>query len=227
VSTANNHALDYGVRAHAETIENLRRAGVAFVGTALDSTCLYEPVTIDRHGIRFAFFACTDVMNITDRMWLRYVAQADTAKVLTRIRAYRDSADIIVVSYHGGEEYAERPSSRSLSFTRALIDAGADLVIGHHPHVSYGIEKIGKRYVVLSLGNFVFRQPQHFWTQRSFAFAADVTKDGDEAYISRARCLPLVTGFQPRFVGDGTEAEQMFDRIQRYSTLPESENLTW
>jgi poly-gamma-glutamate capsule biosynthesis protein CapA/YwtB (metallophosphatase superfamily) len=227
VSTANNHALDYGVRAHAETIDNLRRAGVAFVGTALDSTRLFEPVTVTRNGIQFAFFACTDVMNITDRAWLRYVAQADTARLLRRIRAYRDSVDFIVVSYHGGEEYAERPSSRSLSFTRALIDAGVDLVLGHHPHVSYGVEKIGERYVVLSLGNFVFRQPQHFWTQRSFAFAAEVMKEGDTTRISRFRCLPLLTGFQPRFVGDGSEAQQMFYRIQRYSKLPETENLTW
>jgi len=227
VSTANNHALDYGVRAHAETINNLRRAGVAFTGTALDSARLYEPAIIDRRGIRFAFFACTDVMNITDRMWLRYVAHADSAKLLPRVRAYRDSVDFIVVSYHGGVEYAERPSAQSLAFTRSVIGAGADLVLGHHPHITYGIEKIGKRYVVLSLGNFVFSQPQRFWTQRSFAFAADVKKDGNETYILRFRCLPLLSGFQPRFVGDTEEARLMVDRIQRYSTLPESENLSW
>jgi poly-gamma-glutamate capsule biosynthesis protein CapA/YwtB (metallophosphatase superfamily) len=227
VSTANNHALDYGVRAHAQTIENLRRAGIAFAGTASDSAHLFDPAIITLHGIRFAFFACTDVMNITDRLWLRYVAEADTGKMLPRIRAYRDSVDFIVVSYHGGVEYAERPSSRSLSFSRALVEGGADLVLGHHPHVSYGVEKIGKRYIVQSLGNFVFRQPQHFWTQRSFAFAAEVTKSEEGTWISRFHCLPVLTGFQPRFMARGMDAQEMFHRIQRYSTLPESENLSW
>ncbi len=227
VSTANNHALDYGVRAHGQTIENLRRADIAFAGTAPDSAHLFDPAIITRHGIRFAFFACTDVMNITDRLWLRYVAQADTGKMLPRIRAYRDSVDFIVVSYHGGVEYAERPSSRSLGFSRALVEGGADLVLGHHPHVSYGLEKIGKRYIVQSLGNFVFRQPQHFWTQRSFAFAAEVTKSEEGTWISRFHCLPVLTGFQPRFMASGSEAKDMFHRIQRYSTLPESENLSW
>jgi poly-gamma-glutamate capsule biosynthesis protein CapA/YwtB (metallophosphatase superfamily) len=227
VSTANNHAIDYGVRAHAQTMENLRRAGVAFVGTAPDSGHLFDPVIITRHGIRFAFFACTDVMNITDRLWLRYVADADTGKILPRIRAYRDLVDFVVVSYHGGEEYAEKPSVRSLSFTRALVEGGADLVLGHHPHVSYGVEKIGTRYIVQSLGNFVFRQPQHFWTQRSFAFAAEITKSDEGTRISHFHCLPVLAGYQPQFVAGDTAAREMFHRIQRYSTLPESEKLSW
>lgn len=218
VSTANNHALDYGVRGLQETLQYLDAAGVEHVGTSTDMLQLYDPVILICNGITIAFLACTDVMNIEDHIWKRYVAEADTGKLLPKIRALRDSVDFIIVSYHGGEEYADHATLRTKQFARQLVSGGADLFLGHHPHVPYGVEQFEGKYIVHSLGNFVFRQPDRFWTQRSFAFAADITKDGSGTRVSLFRCIPVQTGFQPEFVKDEHEIELILERIRAQST---------
>lgn len=218
VSTANNHALDYGVKALRETRRYLDSAAVLHAGTADDSTHLYDPVIVSPKGIRVAFFACTDVMNFEDPSWKKYVAAADTGKILPRVRALRDSVDFIIVSYHGGEEYADRATIRTMDFAREVIAGGADLFLGHHPHVPYGVEREHGKYIVPSLGNFVFRQPDHFWTQRSFAFAAEISKNEHGTRVASFNCLPVHTGFQPGFVNDKRESDLILERIRTLST---------
>lgn len=218
VSTANNHALDYGTKALRETKRHLDSAAVLHVGTSDDTLHMYDPAIIASHGIRVAFFACTDVMNFEDPSWKKHVAEADTGKLLPRVRSLRDSVDFIVVSYHGGEEYADRATTRTTEFAREVIAGGADLFLGHHPHVPYGVEELKGKYIVPSLGNFVFRQPDHFWTQRSFAFAAEILKDQKGTRIASFRCLPVHAGLQPEFVTDTNESELIMERIRALST---------
>jgi poly-gamma-glutamate capsule biosynthesis protein CapA/YwtB (metallophosphatase superfamily) len=225
VTTANNHALDYGVGGWLETIENLTAAGVRFVGTARDSQALSGPMMVERNGIRFAFLACTGVMNRPGNRWKRYVADADTASLARKIRDVRSEADIVVVSYHGGEEYAPRPARRTIEFGRAMIDAGADLVLGHHPHVPYGIEKRGRGLIVHSLGNFVFRQPARDWTGKSFAFAAGVVKDSAGTRLDWYAIVPLRCGLQPTFDLRGSEADSIRDRVRSLSSLEVTEHI--
>lgn len=226
VSTANNHALDYGVRALKETIRYLRGAGVAFAGTAEDSVQLYVPVIVTRNDIRVALFAVTDVMNIEDPMWKRHVAEADTGKLLPQVRAYRDSVDFIIISYHGGEEYADTPTWRTRDFAAQVIRGGADLFLGHHPHVPYGVEDVDGKFIVHSLGNFVFRQPDLYWTQRSFAFSATLTKDSAGTRIVAFRCLPVLAGGQPAFA-DGAEAARIQERTERLSSRTTLTQIAW
>jgi len=218
VSTANNHALDYGLKAHAETMEYLKSAGVLFAGTAPDSTLLYDPVILTCKGVKLALFACTDVMNVEDTKWRRYVSGADTSRLLPRVRAFRDSVDFIIVSYHGGGEYGARPTQRTTDFTRHMIEGGADLVLGHHPHVPYGVAHMDGKYGVHSLGNFVFRQPSRYWTQRSFAFSAEIMKDKAGTRISSYECLPVMCGLQPEFITPGPESDIISERIRAFST---------
>lgn len=218
VSTANNHALDYGIKALRETSRYLDKAGVQHVGTSDDTLHMYDPAILSSNGIRVAFFACTDVMNFEDPSWKRHVASADTGRLLPRIRALRDSVDFIIVSYHGGEEYADRATFRTREFAHEVIAGGADLFLGHHPHVPYGVEEEQGKYIVPSLGNFVFRQPDHFWTQRSFAFSAEIVKDVRGTRVSSFKCLPVRTGFQPEFVTDKRESDVILERIRTLST---------
>ena len=229
VSTANNHALDFGIGALQKTLLLLDSAGVYHVGTSGAATELFRPVTVNVKGMVFAFLACTDVMNGEGNSWRRYVAPADTSRLFPAIRAARKSADFVVVSYHGGEEYAARPSPRVVEFGREVIRAGADVFLGHHPHVPYGIEKVGKGYVVHSLGNFVFRQPGDFWTERSYAVALDIARDSSGVRISSLRCLPVACGFQPRFLGSGPEADSVLQRVKALSSQEKDliENRTW
>jgi len=208
VSTANNHALDYGIAGLTETLDHLGAAGILSSGTSLDAGKLYQPVLLEVKGIRFAFFACTDIMNIEDRSWTRFVAEADSGKLFPAIRACRQKADIIILSYHGGEEYAAAPTIRTRRFARAAIRSGVDLFLGHHPHVPQEIEQLTGGLIVYSLGNFVFRQPFEFWAQRSFALEVMIQGKESGAAVAWYHCKPLLAGDQPELIRS-TEAYQL------------------
>ncbi len=222
VSTANNHALDYGLAGLRETAEHLRRAGVAFVGTAGDSGTSIGPVILERRGIRVAFFACTDIMNRPGNRWKRYVAAADTGILLPKIRGIRDSVDLVVVSYHGGEEYAGKPSRRTMEFGRSCLAAGAALVLGHHPHVPYGVEAVRGGLIVPSLGNFVFRQPARTWTQRSFALSVTIARDSLGTRVEGYAVLPLLAGLRPTFALPPGDREAVNSRVRAMSPLEDA-----
>lgn len=212
VATANNHALDFGVSARNQTRVYLDSVGIIHMGTAADE--LYAPAVIEKHGIRFAFFAVTDIMNITDPAWKRLVAAADTTRLLPAIRKIRDSVDVIVVSYHGGDEFARAATRKTRLFAREVLRGGADLFLGHHPHVPYGLERVGKGIAFLSLGNFVFKQPDRYWTRFSFAASLTFFKDSTGTRWERLRCLPLRADFQPEFLPEGEDARKIAERIR-------------
>jgi poly-gamma-glutamate capsule biosynthesis protein CapA/YwtB (metallophosphatase superfamily) len=217
-ATANNHAYDYGERAVLETIDNLDDANIAHVGSAKAAENLYEPLWIEKHGIRFAFFAVTDLMN-GGQKWKVHVAATDTAKLFPKIREAAHHADAIVVSVHGGDEYAEVPSRRMHAFMHACVSQGAAVVLGHHPHVPYGIEETGGRFIVASLGNFVFFQPQNEWTQLSYGVLFQFTKKGKATIVSLKRIIPITVGFQPARITDAVGRKKLLTRMQRYSTI--------
>jgi poly-gamma-glutamate synthesis protein (capsule biosynthesis protein) len=227
VSTANNHAIDYGIKGLRETIRYLDHAGVLRVGTSNDSATLFAPVVLVRNGIRIAFFACTDVMNIENPVWKKYVAEADTGQLFPAVRSFRDSADLVVLSYHGGEEYADVPTQRTKEFARSAVHNGVDLFLGHHPHVPYGVEEVDGKYIVHSLGNFVFRQPDRFWTQRSYAFEVRVLKTPLGTRVSGFRLLPVKSGLQPVFTNDQGEIGLILERTRSLSSQSLTPLLTW
>src|SRR6184192_2001300 len=142
VSTANNHAWDGGQPAAEETMRLLTRAGVRFVGSGFGRDMAEQPVILERRGWRVAFFAVTRAWNPAPYTFYKHaganwVAWGDTAWVFPAIRALKSSgrADLIVVSVHGGREYADEPPDYHRDLLYGLVDAGADLVLAHHPHV--------------------------------------------------------------------------------------------
>jgi poly-gamma-glutamate synthesis protein (capsule biosynthesis protein) len=165
VSTANNHAWDYRERGLLETLDNLDRAGVRHVGTGKDLEAASAPVIVEKNGLRLGFLAVTDIWNmgsLRTHKAASFVARADTDLLAAAVRALRASgkADLIVVSYHGGVEYTDLPLPHTRELLRAAIDAGADLVLGHHPHVLQGIEFHAGKPILYSLGNLLMRLSQ-------------------------------------------------------------------
>jgi poly-gamma-glutamate synthesis protein (capsule biosynthesis protein) len=169
VSTANNHAWDYGRSALFETLEHLRAAGVRSAGTGRDAEEAYRPAILRANGLRVALFALTHVWNqgpFEKHEGRDYVAWASFGKLRDALLAARASNDVVLVSYHGGAEYQDAPSDLTRAFVKAVIEAGADAVIGHHPHVIQGIGWFSGRPVFYSLGNLVFgRRGEHPWTR--------------------------------------------------------------
>ncbi len=219
VSTANNHAFDYGKRALLETLGYLDDENIGHVGTVRSVETLYEPLMFEKKGIRFAFFAVTDLMNFKHG-WHGYVATTDTGKLFPAIRQAAESVDVVILSVHGGDEYSDRPAKRLTAFEEQSVIQGVTIVLGHHPHVPYGVEHFGNGYIFHSLGNFVFYQPQLYWTQLSFAAKITLTKNGGTTMVSSVECIPLQAGYQPSILSDSIAAVKLKSRLQLLSNIP-------
>jgi poly-gamma-glutamate synthesis protein (capsule biosynthesis protein) len=170
VSLANNHAWDYGKKALLETFANLERTQVRWVGAGRTRAEAYRALPIEKNGVRVALIAVTDIWNqgvLSRHPGAEFVAAADMDGLPAMVRALRadKSWDFIAVSYHGGSEYIHEPLTRTRDMLRRAMDAGADVVIGHHPHVVQGVEWRQGKPILYSLGNFLMRMHSHHaWT---------------------------------------------------------------
>jgi poly-gamma-glutamate capsule biosynthesis protein CapA/YwtB (metallophosphatase superfamily) len=196
VSTANNHTRDcdrYGVEF---TLSWLHQHGILAVGSAATAEAAHNGVMIERNGLHFGFLAYTfDQSNgnhsdIDDRIAAMDIPtmQADVARLL-------ETADVAIVSMHAGTEYQSHPNPRQIEFAQAAIDAGARVVVGHHPHVTQPWERRGNGVIFYSLGNLVFDQFQRAETQHGAL--AEVVFSGKT--LESAALLPVdIVGTVPR-----------------------------
>jgi len=219
LSTANNHGWDGGCAGMEETMRQLTRAGVPFVGSALGRSMAEQPVIVRSHGWRVAFFAVTRAWNASPDDFYghegaNYVAWGDPRWIypaLKRMKA-EGRVDLIVVSVHGGTEFSDEPQPSLRRFYEGLIDAGADIILGHHPHVLQPVVWYQGKPIAQSLGNFIFRQGKP-WTDLSAILRFDVAPGGSMTISA----IPVRAGHQAQFV-DGAAA----DSIRRRLNLPRS-----
>lgn len=173
VSTANNHARDCGGHGIKFTLDWLSQHGIAAVGTAHTEEEVHAGRILARHGTRFGFLAYTyDQSNGNYRDTDARVAVMDVERMRGDVGRLRARADVVVVLMHAGYEYSPRSEPRQREFARAAIDAGAKLVVGHHPHVEQESESYGGGAILYSLGNFIFDQFQRAETQRGLVAEA-------------------------------------------------------
>jgi len=122
---------------------------------------------LERHGVRFGFLAYTfDQSNGNYKDADERVAMLDPAQAKQDIAAMTKRADVVIVSMHAGTEYQPKPNDQQRQFARAAIDAGAKVVVGHHPHVVQPAEEYHGGVIFYSLGNLVFDQFQRKETQQ-------------------------------------------------------------
>jgi poly-gamma-glutamate capsule biosynthesis protein CapA/YwtB (metallophosphatase superfamily) len=159
VSIANNHIYDYGPRGLLDTISYLDSVGVRHVGAGRNSLEAHRPVIDTIRGRDMAFFAYYGGGEAPGAgKSFPGVARRDLAQICVDIRNLKNErmSPYIVVILHWGTERATSPDRAQIAFAHALIDSGADAVVGHHTHVLQGIERYGRGVIVYSLGNFVF-----------------------------------------------------------------------
>ena len=155
VSIANNHTLDAGREGADDTIRTLEANHIAYVGGGPKGSPPDAITTLQVDDTKVAFLAYTD---LSFDCGSTCKVDPDMRNALAKVRQARNNADVVVVSYHWGEEYEATPTSRQRALGHATIDAGADVILGQHPHVLSGVEFYHRGLIVYSMGNFVFDQ---------------------------------------------------------------------
>jgi len=163
LSLANNHMFDYGREALEDTFKRLEEADIDYIGAGLNEQEAYFPLIKEVNGTKIAFLAYTDLgpeswKATEEYSGMAWINEEDMEIIKNDIEKAKQESDILVVSLHSGNEYSIIPSFFQSYFFKACIDAGADIGIGHHPHVVQDIEEYGNGWIAYSLGNFVFDQ---------------------------------------------------------------------
>lgn len=224
VTLANNHILDYDTENFLETMGYLEAAGVRHAGGGRTLAEAREPAVLEAGGLRFAFlsysvfadlffdyahprsFAATDVLPGVAPARDEYI-QADVARA-------RQAADVVAVAFHWGEEYQNHPNAEQMRLARLTAAAGADLVLGFHPHAVQGFAVHGRAFTAYSFGNFIM-DDESLGTIPRESFLAEFTfypGGGRSARITPA----YLTGFRPAILTDAA-AERLRAKLVRLS----------
>lgn len=157
VSLGNNHVGDFGRESVEDTLAALQGANIGAAGAGLDAAAAHRPLVLHGPQGSIALLSYSGVGDSAFADGARAgVARAAIEGMRADVAAARPLADFVVVALHAGIEYSREPTAFQRDFDRAAIDAGARLVIGHHPHVLQGWERYHDGLILYSLGNFVF-----------------------------------------------------------------------
>lgn len=206
VTLANNHTVDYGPEALLETLSALRERGIRSVGAGENIEEARRWVLVERGSppVRIAVLAFSNMLPEDfyagpDRPGTN---RARPEVVASDVAAARGEADVVIVSFHWGPELSSSPSPVQRRLAAAAAEAGADLVVGHHPHVLQGLEARGHALIAYSLGNFLF--PSRGDTRRTMILRYTPAPDG----TARAQVIPcVIDGFRPRLAAEGERSE--------------------
>ncbi len=157
LSIANNHSFDWTVDALVDTKERLKSEEIVPVGGGLEA---YSPKVVKKKGYKFAFIAHTAIGSPgwASTETIPGVAWYSEEKLKEAIEEVKGEVDLIIFSIHYGTEYQTEPNQNQIDISKGAIDAGVDLVIGHHPHVVQPVEIYKDKIIAYSLGNFIFDQ---------------------------------------------------------------------
>ncbi|MCK4738639.1 MAG: CapA family protein [Deltaproteobacteria bacterium] len=159
LSLANNHAMDFGPSPIAETRRLLSKEGIGFFGAGKNLREAREAASVNLGDTNFSFIGYTiahpDVFATKEKPGAASIYER---YVIDDVRTLRKKTDVLIVSLHWGKEYKEQPTKWQRGLARKIIDAGADIIIGHHPHVLQGVEFYKNKPIAYSLGNFIFDQ---------------------------------------------------------------------
>lgn len=183
LSTANNHAFDQGAKGVRETLERLHADHLVAVGSGEDQARAETLQILERQGVKVAFLAFTDIFNLdlNHRATEPWVRPMDLEPALQAVREARSRADLVILSVHWGNEYQHLPTKRQKDIAHALVAAGCDVILGHHPHVLQPVELMDveghKALVAYSLGNFISNQDRMYRAD-PFPVAGGDSRDG-------------------------------------------------
>lgn len=200
VSLANNHAGNYGEKGIEETVNLLNNAGIRATGIS-------NTEIIDVRGLHFAFLGFHELEHVND-----YIPWKE--KIAGEIAEAKKNADVIIVAFHWGWEYTDRPNQRQLELAHLAIDNGADLIIGNHPHWIQPVELYKEKLIIYAHGNFIFDQ---MWSEKTREGIVGRYTFYDDKLID-AQFFPIyIKDYgQPQFL-EGERKEKILEEMQKGS----------
>lgn len=215
LSLANNHSPNFGKKGLKDTFSHLKEKSIKYAGAGIDRDEANSPAYINMRGISFAFLAYNDP-DVVPGSYEAAEKHAGTAfmridKMTDAVRKASKEARFVIVSMHSGNEYDYEPNEAQKKFARAAIDAGAELVIGHHPHVIQPVERYNGKLIFYSLGNFVFDQSEPMETKEGVMVKFIFTKDA----LKSVEATPVFIEHyaQPRLM-KREEGRQVVERLK-------------
>lgn len=213
VSLANNHALDFGTEAMQDTFAALDDAGILYAGAGDTRARAKELQIIEVNGMKFGFLAATRVIpviewNVDNRQPGMFAAY-DDSQLVECIEEAREKCDFLTVYVHWGIERKEYPEAYQTAIAEHCFEAGADLIIGSHPHVLQGIEFMDGKPVFYSLGNYIFPQT----IAKTALIKVEVQTDGTVSYSM----IPAYAQNGKTQMSEGAEAEALYEYMSEIS----------
>lgn len=217
LSLANNHIYDYGREAIFETIDHLNKHGIKPVGYDRRDKHSSQAAIAISNGLRVAFLAYSQFPDKQKNIY----APSFYKRIAADIVNTKKQAEFVVVSFHWGIEYEKEPTKAQRDLAKHVAQSGADLIVGHHPHIFQGIEVINQTVVAYSLGNFIFDQ------------SAIYTTDGlildwqiDENRLQQIKIYPVKINIGSNARNDcnvsvviGSVAQKILNRVQQLSNI--------
>lgn len=216
VTIANNHTLDYGTKGREDTIANLEAAGLTVSGNGQLGVFEKDGVKVGMTGYCFPY-------------------KDGKKDIRADVKALRDmGCQIVIASFHWGSEYRDDFTGEQRSIGRAAIKAGADIVVGHHPHIVQGVEHYENSYILYSVGNLVFGGNVDPDDRDAYAARVTFTVHEDRAEAPEVTIVPLRltaladgTDYRP-VLAEGEEADRIVNRIlKRSSKMEDFKNGDW
>jgi poly-gamma-glutamate synthesis protein (capsule biosynthesis protein) len=220
LNVANNHILQHGVEAFHDTVRVLRERGIAVVGEGRAEGRESVPALVSVNSLRVAFLGYAFEPDKYFAAPPLYAFGPD-CDIPAEIARARQRADIVICSMHWGDEFIRRPPAENVAKARRLVDAGAHLILGHHPHVYQGVERYRHGLIAYSLGNFVFDMLWHKWLRHGLVLTVRLSRRGVEEV--HPRFVSIGPDYQPVPAPNSHELLADLDRISRDVCDPDGE----
>lgn len=215
LNLANNHSMDYNAKGLMNTVQNLHSREIETVGAGKDREDAHKPVFIEKKGIIIGFMGYSAFPS-EGYFYFDYkpgVSYANEDKLAQEIKQAKTGCDLLIVSFHWGKEFDHSTSEHQKFLAHLAVENGADVIIGHHPHVLQGVEVYRAKPIFYSLGNFVFDRQIPPGTDETMILNLKVS----DKKIREAELLPVkILRCQP-FKASGNIAAGVLNNLKSYS----------
>lgn len=201
VTLANNHTFDWGREAFEDTMKRLLENNILYTGAGFNEEEAHSATIIsldnefDIGFLGYTEFLFPSAMATADRSGVTTLSMENMER---DIKKAKEEVDFLIVTFHYGAEYQKTPNSNQRMWSESAVDFGADIVIGHHPHVTQPVEIYNDRYIAYSLGNFIF--DQYFSEETMKGFMLEIKFIDNNIIGANKIHYKLNEFYQPEFV---------------------------